>query len=116
MRQQISVITLGVTELSRSRRFYVEGFGWRPVFEHPEILFLQMNGLMLGTWLKGSFPPSPFALLPGFVVCSSSPSSVTVSPSCCTYVAGACGMAWNGAGQEGTRRDDDSQAFRAVTR
>jgi hypothetical protein len=38
-----------------------------------------------------------------------------VSP-CRTYVACACGMAWNGAGQEGTRRDDDSQAFRAVTK
>lgn len=51
-RQQISVITLGVTDLARSRRFYVEGFGWTPVFENPEIVFYQMNGLMLGTWLR----------------------------------------------------------------
>jgi len=52
MQQQIAVVTLGVTDLSRSRRFYVEGFGWKPVFENPEILFYQMNGLVLGTWLR----------------------------------------------------------------
>lgn len=52
MQQQISVITLGVADLARSRRFYVEGFGWAPVFENQEIVFYQMNGLMLGTWLK----------------------------------------------------------------
>ena len=49
--QQISVITLGVDNLARSKRFYVEGFGWKPVFENEEIVFYQMNGLMLGTWL-----------------------------------------------------------------
>ena len=52
MQQQISVITLGVFDLARSRRFYVEGFGWEPVFENEEIVFYQMNGLMLGTWLE----------------------------------------------------------------
>ena len=54
MQQQISVITLGITDLSRSRRFYVEGFGWRPVFENHEIIFYQMNGFVLGTFLKSS--------------------------------------------------------------
>jgi catechol 2,3-dioxygenase-like lactoylglutathione lyase family enzyme len=54
MQQQISVITLGVDDLARSRRFYGEGFGWNPVFENEEIAFYQMNGLVLGTWLKGS--------------------------------------------------------------
>ena len=54
MQQQISVITLGVGDLARSRHFYVDGFGWRPVFENPEIVFYQMNGLMLGTWLEAA--------------------------------------------------------------
>ncbi len=54
MQQQISVITLAIADLARSRRFYVEGFGWKPVFENPEIVFYQMNGLMLGTWLTKS--------------------------------------------------------------
>ena len=51
MQQQISVITLGIADLARSRRFYVEGFGWTPVFENREIVFYQMNGFVLGTWL-----------------------------------------------------------------
>ena len=54
MQQQISVITLGVSELARSRTFYVEGFGWSPVFENDEIIFYQMNGFVLGTWLTSS--------------------------------------------------------------
>ena len=52
MQQQIAVVTLGVGDLARSKRFYVDGFGWRPVFENAEIVFYQMNGLVLGTWLK----------------------------------------------------------------
>ena len=50
--QQISVITLGVADLAASARFYGKGFGWRPVFENDEIAFYQMNGLMLGTFIK----------------------------------------------------------------
>lgn len=52
MQQQISVITLGVANLARSRRFYVDGFGWAPVFENHEIVFYQMNGSVLGTFDK----------------------------------------------------------------
>ena len=54
MQQQISVITLGIAELPRSRRFYTEGFGWSPVFENEEIIFYQMNGLVLGTFEKSA--------------------------------------------------------------
>jgi len=54
MQQQISVITLGVADLARSRRFYADGFGWKPVFENPEIAFYQMNGFVLGTWLEAA--------------------------------------------------------------
>ena len=52
--QSVSVITLGVADIARSRRFYVEGFGWEPVFENDEIIFYQLNGLVLGTFLKAS--------------------------------------------------------------
>lgn len=52
MQHQISVITLGVAELERSKRFYREGFGWTPAFENAEIAFYQMNGFVLGTWLQ----------------------------------------------------------------
>lgn len=52
MQQQISVVTLGITDLARSRRFYVEGFGWTSIFENKEIIFYQMNGFVLGTFSK----------------------------------------------------------------
>ncbi len=39
MQQQISVVTLGVADLERSKRFYRDGFGWSPVFENEEIAF-----------------------------------------------------------------------------
>jgi catechol 2,3-dioxygenase-like lactoylglutathione lyase family enzyme len=51
MQQQISCVTLGITDLARSKRFYIDGFGWKPVFENADIVFYQMNGFMLGTWL-----------------------------------------------------------------
>lgn len=54
MQQQISVITLGIADLARSRRFYVDGFGWTPVFENDEIIFYQMNGFVLGTYHNAS--------------------------------------------------------------
>ncbi|WP_445501733.1 VOC family protein [Microvirga sp. G4-2] len=54
MQHQISVVTLGVRDLARSRRFYAEGFGWHPVFENEEIIFYQMNGFVLGTWLRNA--------------------------------------------------------------
>ncbi len=69
--QQMSVVTLGVADLARSKRFYVGGFGWRPAFENEEIVFYQMNGFVLGTWLKDQLaadsrreaaPSSGFAL------------------------------------------------------
>jgi catechol 2,3-dioxygenase-like lactoylglutathione lyase family enzyme len=52
MQHQISVITLGVSDLDSSRRFYTEGFGWTPVFDDHGILFFQMNGLVLAVWSK----------------------------------------------------------------
>jgi uncharacterized protein len=51
MKQQVSLITLGVAELGRSRRFYTEGFGWAPVFANDEIIFYQMNGFVLATFM-----------------------------------------------------------------
>ena len=72
MQQQISVVTLGIADLQRSRRFYCDGFGWTPVLQNEEIIFYQMNGFVLGTWLttaleadmqrRGLARPGAFAL------------------------------------------------------
>ena len=54
MQQQIAIITLGIADLARSRRFYVDGFGWKPAFANDEIIFYQMNGFVLGTLSKAA--------------------------------------------------------------
>ncbi|WP_240654752.1 VOC family protein [Rhodovarius crocodyli] len=50
----MSLITLGIQDVERSKRFYREGFGWEPVFEHDDIAFYQMNGFILGLWAKAA--------------------------------------------------------------
>jgi catechol 2,3-dioxygenase-like lactoylglutathione lyase family enzyme len=52
--QQMSVITLGIDDLPRSKRFYAEGFGWTPVWENEEVVFYQMNGFVLVTWSRAA--------------------------------------------------------------
>ncbi|TYB87565.1 VOC family protein [Oceaniovalibus sp. ACAM 378] len=66
MQQQIAVVTLGISDLERSKAFYRDGFGWTPVFENAEIAFYQMNGFVLGTWLKSSLEEdTKHQVLPG---------------------------------------------------
>jgi uncharacterized protein len=52
MDQRISVITLGVKDLERSRRFYVEGLAWSPVFANHQIIFFQTGGIVFGLFLR----------------------------------------------------------------
>ncbi|MBV7407635.1 VOC family protein [Maritimibacter sp. DP1N21-5] len=54
MLQSLSLVTLGVTDLARSRAFYTGGFGWPPVFENDSIVFYQMNGFLLSTFLHAA--------------------------------------------------------------
>jgi uncharacterized protein len=46
MEQRISLITLGVKSLEASKKFYAEGFGWKPAFESKEIIFFQTSGMI----------------------------------------------------------------------
>jgi len=49
VQQRLDLLTLGVRDLQASRRFYVEGLGWEPTLDLPEIVFIQVNhGLLLG--------------------------------------------------------------------
>ena len=52
MEQRISVVTLGVKDLGTSRRFYVDGLGWKPVYEDKEIIFFQTGGLIFALFLR----------------------------------------------------------------
>lgn len=48
MEQRISIITLGVADLARSRRFYVEGLGWRESSAGNEhVAFIDAGGVVL---------------------------------------------------------------------
>lgn len=50
MRQRVSLITLGVTDLARSRRFY-EALGWTTDAEpDAAVLFFQAGDMVLGLW------------------------------------------------------------------
>ncbi len=43
MRQRLTCVTLGVTDLGESKRFYVDGLGWRPALDVPgEVVFFQI--------------------------------------------------------------------------
>jgi uncharacterized protein len=48
MEQRISIVTLGVSDLAASRRFYLDGLGWKPVFENKEIVFFQADPASFG--------------------------------------------------------------------
>ncbi|MDJ1503030.1 VOC family protein [Xanthocytophaga agilis] len=48
MQQRVSVLTIGVDNLSAIRAFYREKIGWQPIAENKDILFIQMNGFLLG--------------------------------------------------------------------
>jgi catechol 2,3-dioxygenase-like lactoylglutathione lyase family enzyme len=75
MEPQLALITLGVPDLGAARRFYVDGLGWKPIFEVPgDIIFLQIgHGVALGLWSAAKLAedmkatvvpstPSPFSL------------------------------------------------------
>jgi uncharacterized protein len=54
MEQRVSVVTLGVADLARSRRFYVDGLGWKPVYEDAQILFFQAGGIIFALFAKNA--------------------------------------------------------------
>ena len=52
MEQRLSLITLGVKDLAKSRRFY-ESLGWKlggP--SNPQVAFFQLGGIIIGLWSK----------------------------------------------------------------
>lgn len=56
MEQRISFITLAVEDVARSRKVYVEGLSWQPMFENDEVIMLPAGEhLMLSLWSIESF-------------------------------------------------------------
>ncbi|MFP5501932.1 MAG: VOC family protein [Candidatus Sericytochromatia bacterium] len=51
MQQRLSLITLGVQDLARSRAFYEQGLGWTPSKHSQEsVAFYQLGGYGLALW------------------------------------------------------------------
>ncbi len=51
MEQRLSLVTLGVADLARGRRFYEEGLGWRASGASTgEVAFFQLGGVALALW------------------------------------------------------------------
>jgi catechol 2,3-dioxygenase-like lactoylglutathione lyase family enzyme len=57
MDQRISFVTLAVTDLEASRRFYVDGLGWSPALEVPGDVMMFEAGpmLVLSLWDRSAF-------------------------------------------------------------
>jgi catechol 2,3-dioxygenase-like lactoylglutathione lyase family enzyme len=51
MEQRLSLVTLGVADLDRARRFY-EALGWRRANDHAEVVFFQAGGMVFGLWSR----------------------------------------------------------------
>ena len=54
MKQSIALVTLSVSDLERSLRFYT-ALGWEPGFHNAEVAFFQMNGFVFGLYARSNF-------------------------------------------------------------
>ncbi|MCT8265786.1 VOC family protein [Afifella sp. JA880] len=54
MEQRLSVVTLGVSDLSRARQFYEDGLGWQRANAHEEVVFYDLNGFVLALYPRTS--------------------------------------------------------------
>lgn len=52
MEQRLSLVTLGVIDIDRSRSFY-EALGWQGESPNGEVVFFQANGFVFGLWSRG---------------------------------------------------------------
>ena len=47
MEQRISVLTIGAKDLNAMKTFYGQTLGWTPAAENKDLVFYQLNGLLL---------------------------------------------------------------------
>jgi len=52
MDQRISLVTLGVADLERARRFYEEGLGWRRGNDDADVVFFQAGGSVVALFSR----------------------------------------------------------------
>jgi len=64
MEQRLSLITLGVKDLGRSRAFY-EALGWRPDDVGEDIAFFQAGGMVIAIWDRAKLAEDSAVADPG---------------------------------------------------
>ncbi len=52
MEQRVSLVTLGVRDLARARRFY-QALGWTGTSPDDDVVFFQTGGSILALWDRG---------------------------------------------------------------
>jgi catechol 2,3-dioxygenase-like lactoylglutathione lyase family enzyme len=52
MEQRLSLVTLGVADLDKARRFYEDGLGWKRGNKEDSVVFFQLPGAILGLWSR----------------------------------------------------------------
>jgi predicted lactoylglutathione lyase len=56
MEQRVSFITLAVSDLGATRRFYVDGLGWSPSLEADDVLMFEVAAkVVLSLWSEAGF-------------------------------------------------------------
>ena len=56
MDQRVSFITLAVTDLDRTRRFYVDGLGWQPELDVQDVIMFRVaEKVVLSLWAREGF-------------------------------------------------------------
>jgi predicted lactoylglutathione lyase len=65
MEQRLSVVTLGVADLKRSRRFYEAGLGWKRGNASDDVVFYQLNGMVLALFPREELAKDAHVALEG---------------------------------------------------
>lgn len=52
MEQRLSVVTLGVADVDKARRFYEDGLGWKRENKEESVVFFQLPGTVLALWSR----------------------------------------------------------------
>lgn len=54
MEQRLSLVTLGVSDLEKARRFYEDGLGWTRSNTEKEVAFYQLGGMILALFARSA--------------------------------------------------------------
>lgn len=55
MQPRLSLVTLGVSDLARSKKFYCDGLGWTPSSAgNDDVVFIQLGAIALGLFSRAS--------------------------------------------------------------